>query len=74
MHTMNTATVPKKSAKRDVVTISRKEYEALLGLKKIREFSPTATQKKALMSAEQRLRKGKTLSYHECAKKLGFTD
>ncbi len=72
---MSTITIPKKIAKRDdVVTIPRKEYEALLGLKKIREFSPTVAQKKAIMSAEQRLRKGKTLSYNECVKKLGFTN
>ncbi len=73
MNIMNTITIPKKIAKHDdVVTIPRKEYEALLGFKKIKEFFPTAVQKKALVSAEQRLRKGKTLSYHECAKKLGL--
>ncbi|MDP3769561.1 MAG: hypothetical protein Q8R40_01310 [bacterium] len=63
---MNTTTIPKKSVKNDVVTIPRREYEALLGLKKFREFSPTAAQKKALATAEQRLRKGKTLSYYQC--------
>lgn len=70
---MTTITIPKKIAKHDdVVIIPRKEYEALLGIKKIKEFSPTAAQKKVLLSAEQRLRKGKTLSYDECVKKLGF--
>lgn len=72
---MTTQTLIKKlSPRNDSVVIPRKEYEALLGLKKIKEFSPTAAQKKALVSAEQKLRKGKTLSYNECVKKLGFTN
>lgn len=71
---MNITTIPKKSTKQDVVTIPRKDYEALLGLKKFREFSPTAAQKKALVAAERRLQKGKTLSYHECVKELGFAN
>lgn len=73
IHTMNTITIAKKLAKRDDrVVIPLKEYKALLGMKKIKEFFPTAAQKKALVNAEQRLRKGKTLSHHECIKKLGF--
>lgn len=70
---MNTVTIPKKIAgKDDLIVIPRKEYEALLELKKIREFTPTAAQKKALARAEVNFRKGKTLSYHELVKKLGF--
>ena len=70
---MNAVTIPKKLAARDdLVVIPRKEYETLLKLKKFREFKPTSAQKKSLMRAEGNFRKGKTLSYHELAKKLGF--
>ncbi len=51
----------------------RKEYEVLIGLKKIREFVPTSAQKKALAIAERNVKKGKTFSYDELRKKLGFT-
>lgn len=72
---MSTITIPKKMASRDdLVVIPRKEYEALLEFKKFKGFSPTAAQKKALLKAEQNLRRGKTLSYHELAKKLGFAN
>lgn len=71
---MNTITIPKKvAAQGDLVIIPRKEYEALIEVKKIREFTPTAAQKKALLRAENNFRKGKTLSYNELVKKLGFT-
>ena len=72
---MDTITIPKKIAsKDDLVVIPRKTYEALLSLKKCKEFFPTAIQKKALVKAEQNFRKGKTISYHDLVKKLGFTD
>ncbi len=71
---MNTAiTIPKKlAAYDDLVIIPRKEYKTLLVLKKLKEFNPTPAQKKALLRAENKFRKGKTLSYHELVKKLGF--
>lgn len=72
---MSTITIPKKMTKKgDLVVIPREEYEALLESKKTREFEPTAVQKKALANAENNLRKGKSLSYNELAKKLGFTN
>lgn len=71
---MDTVTIPRKLAPQDdLVVIPRKEYEALMELRKVIEFKPTGTQKKALVRAEQNLKKGRTLSYHELAKKLGFT-
>lgn len=70
---MATITIPKKIAARDdLVVIPRKEYEALVELKKFKEFIPTAAHKKALASAEKNFRSGKTLSYYELVKKLGF--
>ena len=72
---MNTITIPKKLAQKDdLVVVPRKEYEALLEFKKIKEFAPTPAQKKALLEAENNLRKGKTLSYGELVKKLGFAN
>jgi len=71
---MNTITIPQKLAGRDdLVVIPRREYEALLELKKFKEFKPTPAQKKALTQAESNFRRGKTLSYYGLVKKLGFT-
>ncbi len=71
---MNTITISRKLAGRnDLVVIPRREYEALLELKKIKEFRPTLAQKKALTQAESNFRKGKTLSYYELTRKLEFT-
>lgn len=72
---MVTITIPKKLAgKDDLVVIQRREYEYLLEFKKIKEFAPTSAQKKALARAEANFKQGKTLSYHEVARKLGFAD
>lgn len=72
---MNTITIPKKIASQnDLIVIPRKEYEALLELKKFKEFSPTSAQKKALARAEQNFRKGKTLSYYGLVKRMGFAN
>ena len=72
---MSTITIPKKiAAQDDLIIIPRKEYEALLDLRKFKEFSPTVIQKKALARAENNFRNGKTLSYHELSKKLGPTN
>lgn len=71
---MTTVTIPKKLARQgDLVVIPRKEYEALLKLRKIREFIPSIAQRRALNRAENNFRLGRTLSYNELAKRLGFT-
>ncbi len=71
---MNTITIPKKvAAQGDLVVIPRKEYEALIELKKIREFTPTAAQKKALAQARRNIKAGNYLTINELRKKLGFT-
>ena len=56
----------------DLVLVPRKEYESFLEFKKIKEFTPTVAQKRALMRAERNYKKGKSLSYDEFATKLGF--
>ncbi len=69
---MNIITIPKEIAKDDLVLIPRKEYESLLELKKMKEFTPTLSQKKTLLKAEENLKKGKSLTYNELVRKLGF--
>ena len=70
---MNVITIPKRAAYNDdLVVIPRKEYEALLELKKVKEFAPTLMQRRALARAERDLARGKTLTYHALVKKLGF--
>lgn len=72
---MPTITLPKKFIeKRELVAIPRQEYEELLRLKRTREFAPTRSQKQTLLRAELNLQLGKTLSYNELVKKLGFID
>ena len=72
---MRTVIIPKALAQEgELVLIPRKEYEALLRLKKVREFQPTATQKRALAIAQRNLKKGKTLTYGAFAQALGVTD
>ncbi|MBI3421243.1 MAG: AbrB/MazE/SpoVT family DNA-binding domain-containing protein [Candidatus Sungbacteria bacterium] len=41
---------------------------------RLMEFTPTVAQRKALIKAEQNLKTGKTLSYHELVRKLGFAN
>ena len=73
MNTYN-VTIPKTLARLgDLIIVSRKEYESFLEFKKIKEFTPTAADKRALKRAEINFKKGKTLSYDEFASKLGFT-
>lgn len=71
---MSTITIPKKLAREgDLVVIPRREYEALVRLRKMKEFIPTVAQRRALARAENNLRRGKTLSFDELSRKLGFT-
>lgn len=55
----------------DLVLVPRKEYESFLEFKKIKEFTPTVAERRALRRAELNLKKGKTLSYDELVRKLG---
>ncbi|MDO8574141.1 MAG: hypothetical protein Q7R86_00770 [bacterium] len=71
---MVNVTIPKKLAQKgDLVVIPRREYESLVRLRKMKKFSPTVTQKRALIRAEANLKKGKTLSFDELSRKLGLT-
>ncbi|MBI3046529.1 MAG: hypothetical protein HYY86_03290 [Candidatus Harrisonbacteria bacterium] len=71
---MNTVTIPKNLAKKgDLVVLPRREYEALLKLKKVKEFIPTVAQKRALFRARKNRKDGVYLTINELRKKLGFT-
>lgn len=59
-------------AKNDLVVMPRKEYEALLALKKTVEFNPNSAQKAALKRAEKNLNNAKTLSLNEFVRQLDF--
>ena len=70
---MPTITIPKKLVQNDdLVVLPKKEYEALVEFKVLKEFTPTNAQKKALLKAEENLKKGKTLSFNDLSRKLGF--
>jgi len=70
---MTTVTIPKElKNEKDLIAIPRREYEALLELKKIREFIPTAAQKRALAQARKNRKTGNYLTIDELRKKLGF--
>jgi len=65
-------TIPKALSRMgDLVLVPRKEYESFLEFKKIKEFTPTVAERRALRRAELNLKKGKTLSYDELVRKLG---
>lgn len=70
-----TVTISQKLTQgKELVIIPREEYEALVQLKKIYEFQPTASQQKALTNARKNRKRGETLTLHELKKRLGFTD
>ena len=72
---MTILTIPKKLAQHgDLIILPRKQYEELTKLAKAREFLPTQAQKRALAKAENNLNKGKTLSYGDVVRKLGFAN
>ncbi|MBI2047558.1 MAG: hypothetical protein HYW90_00575 [Candidatus Sungbacteria bacterium] len=72
---MDTFTIPKELAQKDdLVIVPRKEYEALLELRRIKEFIPTAAQRRALVQAERNFKRKKTLSYNELVKRLGLAN
>ena len=66
-------TIPKKLTRQDdLVVIPRREYEALLEFKKIKEFTPTFAQKKALTGARKEYKAGNYLTFNELKQKLGI--
>jgi len=74
MNTYN-VTIPKSLSRMgDLVLVPRKEYESLLVLRKFKEYTPTALERKKLKRAELNFKKGKTLSFDELTNKLGVAN
>ena len=70
-----TVTIPHRLTHgKELIVIPREEYEALVELKKIYEFQPTASQKKALANARKNRKRGEILSLSELKSKLGLTN
>jgi len=68
-------TIPKNITNgKDLIVISKEEYEALMTLKKIYEFQPTSSQKRALTAARKRKKKGEALTFSEFKRHLDLTD
>ena len=68
---MTTLTIPKKLAQKgDLVLVPKEEYAALMGLKKIHEFTPTAAEKRALTRARRDFAKGKYLTLEQVRRAL----
>jgi len=59
---------------KDFVTIPRGEYDALMELKRIYEFQPTTSQKRALARARKNRKNRKVLTFGELKSNLGFTN
>ncbi len=72
MH-MATATSTKRSAaKDDVVTLSRREYNTLIKKAFPEEERLTPLLKRAYVKAMKEYREGKSISYEELRKRLGY--
>ncbi|MEK7174864.1 MAG: hypothetical protein AAB722_00810 [Patescibacteria group bacterium] len=71
---MPTITIPKKiTGGAELVIVPRKDYEKLLAGRIIKEYQPTASEKKALTRARKNRAAGKFLTIDELKQKLGFT-
>ncbi|MEK7078323.1 MAG: hypothetical protein AAB911_02025 [Patescibacteria group bacterium] len=63
---MSTKIITRKTVKvSDFITIPRVEYEALLGLKEVKEFNPTPAQKRALVRARKNFSQGKYVTLEQ---------
>lgn len=59
---------------KELVTIPKEEYEALMALKTAYEFQPTSAQKRALEKARKNRKKGEVITLGELKQKLGLTN
>ncbi len=72
---MPTITIPKKITRgAELVVIPKKDYEKLLFGRIIKEYQPTASEKRALARARKNRAAGKFLTIDELKQKLGFAD
>lgn len=72
---MTSVTIPRKITNgKELVVIPRDEYEALMTLRKVYEFQPSASQKRILREARKKRFRGEVLSVRELKRNLGLTD
>ena len=72
---MPTITIPKKITRgTELVIIPKKDYEKLLSGRVIKEYQPTASEKRALARARKNRAAGKFLTIDELKQKLGFAN
>jgi hypothetical protein len=70
---MRAITIPKKLvAQGDLIVIPRREYETLLAFKRIREGSPSASDRKALRIGLKQKRQGKVRPWRSVKHELGL--
>ena len=70
---MTTITIPKEITKKgELIVISREEYEDLLAVKKIREFTPTKAQRQDLKKAIKNFAAKKSISLEKMKYELGI--
>lgn len=67
-------TTPKKLTRgAELVVLFRTEYEKLLAMRVMPEYTPTAAEKRALARARKNRVAGKFFTLDELKRKLGFT-
>lgn len=68
--------VKKVSGEKELIAISRKEYEKFVEwqgfIKTFKTFTPTAAEKRALKRAREDYKKGKTISFDDLKQRLGI--
>lgn len=70
-----TVVIPKNlTSGKELVIISKEEYEALVNLRELYEFSPSQSEKRALKAARKNRKSGKILKINDLKKDLGFTN
>jgi hypothetical protein len=70
---MRAITIPKRLADHgDLIVIPRREYEALLAFKRIREYAPSAADRKALRNGLKQKRQGKVRPWRSVKHELGL--
>ncbi|MFA5928199.1 MAG: hypothetical protein WC838_02725 [Candidatus Margulisiibacteriota bacterium] len=69
---MKAITIPKNiTGGIPLVIITQEQYKEYIQLRRIKEFTPEAQDKKALKSGRENLKKGRSLSYGQFSKALG---
>ncbi len=70
-----TVIIPKNlTSGKELVIISKEEYESLVSLREVYEFNATPSQKKTLKAARKNQKIGKVLNLNELKQNLGFTN